>query len=117
MVNEDTNNSPRKRSRSRNRGKGTSTNLNAGRQHQQSRGRKASPKINPVEFWGDPDLLPPPEEMSEHPGDSRALLNSLGRPPVPGQETAAERWFTLVYERAAVLAGALAAAGELDRSE
>ncbi len=30
-----------------------------------------------------------------------------------GQETASEHWFSLVYERAAVLAGALAAAGGL----
>jgi hypothetical protein len=33
--------------------------------------------------------------------------------PLSGHETAAEHWFSLVYERAAVLAGALAAAGGL----
>ena len=115
-MNEDAVKSPRKRSRSRNR-KGNSSNLNAGRQHSQPRGRKATPKINSVEFWGDPEALPCADGIVEHSGDARALLDSLGRPPVPGQETAAGRWFTLVYERAAFLAGALAAAGELDRSE
>ena len=116
-MTEESVNSKRKRSRSRNRSKGNSTNSNVGRQHQQPRGRKAAAKINPIEFWGDPELLPAADEVVAHSGDARALLNSLGRPPVPGQETAAERWFTLVYERAAFLAGALAAAGELDRSE
>ena len=115
-MSEDSGKAPRKRSRSRNR-KGGSSNVNAGRQNSQSRGRKAAPKINPVEFWGDPEALPSADEITEHTGDARALLESLGRPPVPGQETAAQRWFTLVYERAAFLAGALAAAGELDRSE
>ncbi len=43
----------------------------------------------------------------------KAVVRSLGRVPIPGQETAAEHWFSLVYERAAVLAGALAAAGGL----
>jgi len=116
-VSEDSTNSTRKRSRSRNRNKGSSANSNTGRQNPQSRGRKAAVKINPIEFWGDPDLLPEPEEFVAQSGDARALLNSLGRPPMTGQETAAERWFTLVYERAAFLAGALAAAGELDQSE
>ncbi len=115
-MTEDSAKAPRKRSRSRNR-KGGSSNLNAGRQNSQPRGRKAAPKINPTEFWGDPEALPFVDETVEHSGDARALLESLGRPPVPGQETAAQRWFTLVYERAAFLAGALAAAGELDRSE
>lgn len=115
-MNEYSGKAPRKRSRSRNR-KGGSANLSAGHQNSAPRGRKAAPKIDPVEFWGDPAALPCADEISEHTGDARALLESLGRPPVPGQETAAQRWFILVYERAAFLAGALAAAGELDRSE
>ena len=44
-------------------------------------------------------------------------MRSLGRVPLTGQETAAEHWFSLVYERAAVLAGALAAAGDLDGAD
>lgn len=116
-MSEDSTNSARKRSRSRNRNKGGSANSNSASQNPQPRGRKAAAKINPIEFWGDPELLPEPEEVVAPPGDARALLDSLGRPPVPGQETAAERWFTLVYERAAFLAGALAVAGELGQSE
>ncbi len=115
-MTEDSAKAPRKRSRSRNR-KGNSANVNAGRQNSQPRGRKAAPKVNPAEFWGDPETLRIADETAEDSGDARALLESLGRPPVPGQETAAQRWFTLVYERAAFLAGALAVAGELDRSE
>ncbi len=109
--------SPRKHSRSRNRSRSSSANVDGSRQQPQPRGRKAGPKLDPVEFWGDPGTLPVIDGVVEHSGDPRALLDSLGRPPVQGQETAAERWFTLAYERAAVLAGALAAAGELDRSE
>ncbi|HBU03434.1 MAG TPA: hypothetical protein DEA70_02995 [Acidimicrobiaceae bacterium] len=45
--------------------------------------------------------------------DPKAVVRSLGRVPLSGHETAAEHWFSLVYERAAVLAGALAAAGGL----
>lgn len=82
--------------------------------------------MNPLEFWGDPELLPTlndaellptSDDISERSTDSRALLNSLGRPPLQGQETATQRWLTLVYERASVLAEALAAAGELDSRE
>ncbi|MCQ3805733.1 MAG: hypothetical protein OXB92_07005 [Acidimicrobiaceae bacterium] len=115
-MTEDSAKAPRKRSRSSYR-KGNSSNVNAGRKNSQPRGRKAAPKVDPVEFWGDPETLRIADEAVEHSGDARALIESLGRPPVPGQETAAQRWFTLVYERAAFLAGALAVAGELDGSE
>ena len=91
----------RKRSRSRNRGKSGGGNASGGQ-----KGRKAAPKVDPVEFWGDPTQVPEVEEA----------LTSLGRPPVSGHETAAEHWFSLVYERAAFLAGALAAAGGLDEN-
>ena len=99
----------RKRSRSRNRGKSGAGNQGGGQ-----RGRKAAPKVDPVEFWGDPSRVPEVEEALTHAPNVRAVLTSLGRPPVSGHETAAEHWFSLVYERAAFLAGALAAAGGLD---
>jgi hypothetical protein len=41
------------------------------------------------------------------------VVRSLGPPPLPGHETAAEHYFGAVYERAVALAGALAAAGGL----
>ena len=52
-----------------------------------------------------------------HSPDVRAVLTSLGRPPMTGNETASEHWFSMVYERSAFLAGALAAAGGLDETE
>lgn len=79
----------------------------------QNQQRRNEPKIDPVEFWGDPDALPEPIDSIEQVPDAKAVVRSLGRVPLSGQETAAEHWFSLVYDRAAVLAGALAAAGGL----
>lgn len=98
----------RKRPRSRNRGGGAKQ---AGT-HQG--GPRNAPKVDPREFWGDPDLLPERIDGIQPSPDVRAVLTSLGRPPLTGNETAAEHWFSMVYERAAFLAGALAAAGDLD---
>lgn len=103
------NSSRRKRSRSRGRG--------GAKQSQgkpQGGSRKPTPKVDPTEFWGDPDLLPERIERIQPSPDVRAVLTSLGRPPLTGNETPAEHWFSMVYERAAFLAGALAAAGDLD---
>jgi hypothetical protein len=76
--------------------------------------KKVAPKVDPTEFWGEPGRLPDRIDGLTHPPDVRAVLTSLGRPPLAGNETAAEHWFSMVYERAAFLAGALAAAGGLD---
>lgn len=43
--------------------------------------------------------------------DPGAVPRSLGPPPLPGHETAAEHYFAAVYDRAVTTAGALAAAG------
>ena len=64
-----------------------------------------------TEFWGretddDIDLVRPAD-------DPTALVRSLGRPPLPGVETIAEHYFTAMYERAAMLSRALAAASNL----
>lgn len=128
-MNDDSYSSARKRARSR--ATSRSPNTNNGRQQQSQRQKgsskdKGSSKVNPLEFWGDrellplladSDLLPTADHTAEQSTDTRALLNSLGRPPLQGQETVAERWLTLVYERASALAEALAAAGELDSRE
>ena len=106
--------------RRRNRGRGKSQNSGA-KQGEQQGGqkprKKSEPKIDPVEFWGDPELLPEPISAIRPVPDVKAVVRSLGRVPLTGQETAAEHWFSLVYERAAVLAGALAAAGDLDGAD
>jgi len=91
---------------------------NSGRDANAKKGqkqRRKEPRVDPVEFWGDPESLPEPHTRVVAAPDVRALVSSLGRPPITGQETAAEHWFSLVYERAAVLAGALAAAGGIDQ--
>jgi hypothetical protein len=103
--------------RSRRRNRPRSGNAKGGRpQSKNARGgpKKSAPKVDPKEFWGDPERLPDRIESLTHSPDVRAVLTSLGRPPLTGNETAAEHWFSMVYERAAFLAGALAAAGGLD---
>ena len=105
--------SQNRRKRNRNR---KSSGESKGQQQpkEQNQQRRNEPKIDPVEFWGDPEALPEPIDSIDHVPDAKAVVRSLGRVPLSGQETAAEHWFSLVYERAAVLAGALAAAGGLD---
>jgi hypothetical protein len=100
----------RKRPRSRNRSGGA--NAPGGQAP-----KKDAPKVDLREFWGDPELLPERIDGIRHSPDVRAVLTSLGRPPLTGNETPAEHWFSLVYERAAFLAGALAAAGALDAAD
>lgn len=99
----------RKRNRPRSRGGAAKSQP----KHQGGQ-KKNAPKIDPVEFWGDSELLPERIDGIHHSPDVRAVLTSLGRPPMTGNETPAEHWFSMVYERAAFLAGALAAAGDLD---
>ena len=79
-----------------------------------SRNRNKRAKQSPKQFWGDVDALPEPQAYSSTSADITAVARSLGRPPIPGQEGAAMHYFTVVYERAAVLATALAAVGGLD---
>lgn len=59
------------------------------------------------DFWGDelPDEPLDPIVVSAQPA---AMVQSLGRPRLAGNELAAEATFELVYARAALLAGALA---------
>ncbi len=45
--------------------------------------------------------------------DPSAMVRSLGPPPLPGHEPAAEAYFAVVYDKAAALAAALAAASNL----
>jgi len=100
--------------RRRNRGKtrGTDQASSPPRKQAASR-RREEPEVDPVDFWGDPTVLPEPIRSVHGVPDVRAVVASLGRAPISGQETAAEHWFSLVYERSAVLAHALAAAGDL----
>lgn len=79
-----------------------------------SRGRSRSKKIDLVKYWGDPKSLPEAEGYQTSTPDPSVVINSLGRPPIPGHENASKHYFNLAYERATNLAVALAAAGGLD---
>lgn len=95
---------------------------NNGQKGEQNRGRRRKSsrkkKIDPTIFWGDP------EQMAEF-GSTKAtitsrpsaVVHSLGRPPLSGQQNAAEHYFAAVYDRAVNLAAALAAAGNLIEAE
>jgi hypothetical protein len=66
------------------------------------------------DFWGQVD-----DERAEAVDDIRrvddpaVLVRSLGPPPLPGHEIAAQHYFDAVYDKAASLAVALAAASGL----
>lgn len=66
-----------------------------------------------VQFWGDPSELPEPSSPIRVTGRPDAVISSIGRPPFPGHEAAAEQYFSMVYTRAVSLSSALAAAAEL----
>ncbi|MEM7142127.1 MAG: hypothetical protein AAF548_13975 [Actinomycetota bacterium] len=100
----------RKRNRSRKRGGANAAGA-------KTQAKQNQPKVDPLEFWGESDDLPDRIDGLRHSPDVRAVLTSLGRPPLTGNETAAEHWFSMVYERSAFLAGALAAAGDLDAED
>jgi hypothetical protein len=102
--------------------KGNNKNANGGgRQSDKSKStnsrRRKGPrkkKVDPRVFWGNSELLeeydPPGATITTKPA---AAVLSLGRPPLSGQQNAAEHYFSAVYGRAVNLAAALAAAGEL----
>ena len=65
------------------------------------------------DFWGTDvatDEIPEPITPSDDPA---AMITSLGPPPIPGHETAAQHYFDAVYAKAGALAIALAAASGL----
>jgi hypothetical protein len=77
---------------------------------QRNRGRQ---QRTGASFWGDPARLPSPQGDVRMTADPAAVPRSLGPPPLPGHENAAEHYFAAVYDRAVTTAGALAAAGGL----
>ena len=98
---------------------GSSNNNRRGGSKQQakkrkSRGRGRSKRVDPLKYWGDRELLVIPESFELDTPDTSVVATSLGRAPIPGQENASRHYFSLVYDRAALLAGALAAAGDLE---
>jgi len=76
--------------------------------------QKAQPAVDPAKFWGDPQSLPEPIDQVNYSPDVTAVVISLGRIPIPPHETAAEHSFKMVYQRAGMMAAALATASGLD---
>lgn len=70
-----------------------------------------------TEYWGDKAQLPDPDSDIRITRDPSAVVRSLGRAPLPGQDHVSEAYFTAVYGRAVGLASALAAAGDLIEPE
>jgi hypothetical protein len=65
------------------------------------------------DFWGTDAVEEEPVPAIRPIDDPAAMVMSLGRPPLRGHETAAERYYQAVYEKAVALAIALAAANGL----
>ena len=87
---------------------------NSGRRRNRKRRNKSKAT---QEYWGDNSKLPDPTSDIRITTDPSAVVRSLGRPPLPGNEHASEAYFTAVYGRAVGLASALAAAGDLIEPE
>jgi hypothetical protein len=79
-----------------------------------SRPRRRSTKPTGPDFWGqNSSIIDEPAPRVRPSPQPDAVVRSLGAPPLPGHETAAEHYFAVVYGKAVGLAGALAAAGGL----
>lgn len=83
-----------------------------GQKRSGKRRRKGTAKAN-RDFWGDPTKLPSEPERVRISTEPAAVVQSLGPPPLAGQEQAASHYFEAVYTRAVMMAGALAAASGL----
>ncbi len=78
-----------------------------------NRNRRKKKKVDPLVFWGDPEAIPRGRHDVRTSHEPDALVRSLGRPPLQGQEQTAERFFDAVYRGSVGLATALAAAADL----
>lgn len=114
----------RNRNRGGNRGQGPEQSRQGGgggggagnrrrRGNARNRGKKRPDEVDPVAFWGDPQALPEPRQDVRMTDQAAAVPTSLGAPPLPGHETVSQHYFGVVYDRAVMTAGALAAAGGL----
>lgn len=106
--NDNTKGSGRSRRRGgRNRPSGRNTASSGG-----GGGAKRRPEI-PDDFWGDVASIPDTAGTVHITHAPAAVVQSLGRVPLPGHEVPAEHTFKLVYDYAVNLASTLAVAGEL----
>jgi len=86
----------------------------ARRRHAQRRGNSRRRPANSRSFWGSAPSGEDRDDLVIRPvDDPTVMIRSLGPPPLPGGEMMAEHYFAAVYEKAAALALALAAASDL----
>jgi hypothetical protein len=88
------------------------TSANPPRKQSQGRRRRSNKPKRSLDLWRNVPELPAPPPISPA-ADPTALLRSLGDPPLQGQASVAQGYMLAVVERAAGLATALAAAGDL----
>ena len=77
--------------------------------------RRNRNRSDPKKVWGNKETLPLPIHNVKTPRATQAVLDSLGKPPIPGQEVPSLEHLGAIYDRSAGLAFALAAAGGLDK--
>jgi hypothetical protein len=70
------------------------------------------PRTVAADFWGRTVSEDPPAPIRPA-DDPTALVDSLGAPPLPNRELMARAYFASAYDKAALLARALAAAAGL----
>lgn len=85
------------------------------------RGRGPKKKrIDPKKFWGDSKLvseLASEQQLAKMASKPSAVVQSLGRVPLSWPQEATDEKLAEIYDRASMLAGALAAAGDLIEME
>jgi hypothetical protein len=79
--------------------------------------RRSTGESPSADFWGREPAEEPAPDLIRASDDPTAMVRSLGPPPLPGWERVAEHYFEAVYEKAANLAIALAAASGLLATE
>lgn len=80
-----------------------------GQPGKQRRGQKITART----YWGGHAGELPEPPVVRPSADPAAIVRSLGTPPLVGQQHVADQYFSAVYERAVMLATALATAGDL----
>ncbi len=80
------------------------------------RRRKSNAKAA-KEFWGDLGSLPAEVPRIRVSAEPAAVVASLGKAPLHGHEAAADQYLKVAYQRAVMMAGALAAAADLVEGE
>jgi hypothetical protein len=83
----------------------------SGRNRNGGKKKTESAAVTSLAFWGDPSADPGPVSRIAMTSDPTVTIRSLGAPPLMGHEVVAEHYFAAVYDKAANLAAALAAAG------